>query len=70
MVDAMRQEEARPIPQDLNYDEISGLSDELQRKLERIRPSSLGHAARIEGMTPAALTLLLSVARKRERKKA
>ena len=69
-VEAMRREEARAIPQDLDYGAISGLSDELQRKLQKIRPASLGHAARIEGMTPAALTLLLSVARKMERKTA
>ncbi len=61
---AMRKEEARAIPVDFNYRILSGLSNELIQKLERVRPVNLGQAARIEGVTPAALTLILSYIRK------
>lgn len=58
---AQRQkEEARAIPADFDYGVLNGLSNELKQKLERIRPPSIGHAERIEGMTPAAIALLLA----------
>jgi tRNA uridine 5-carboxymethylaminomethyl modification enzyme len=44
----------------LDYGAVVGLSNEVRQKLERIRPATLGQAARIEGMTPAALTLILA----------
>jgi len=47
------------IPAEFNYRAISGLSNEIVEKLERIRPTSLGQAARIPGITPAAISLLL-----------
>jgi tRNA uridine 5-carboxymethylaminomethyl modification enzyme len=49
---------ARPIPADFVYRGLSGLSNELTEKLELVRPETLGRAARIDGMTPAALALL------------
>jgi tRNA uridine 5-carboxymethylaminomethyl modification enzyme len=49
---------ARRIPADFVYAGLSGLSNELVEKLERARPESLGRASRIDGMTPAALSLL------------
>jgi tRNA uridine 5-carboxymethylaminomethyl modification enzyme len=49
---------ARTIPEDFSYRGLSGLSNELVEKLEAARPESLGHASRIDGMTPAALALL------------
>ena len=53
----------------LSFNEISGLSNEVKSKLELVQPNSLAHAARIEGITPAALTLILAHAqRKSERK--
>ncbi|MDF1586481.1 tRNA uridine-5-carboxymethylaminomethyl(34) synthesis enzyme MnmG [Marinimicrococcus flavescens] len=55
---AFRQEERLPLPGDLDYRAMSGLSGELREKLDRTRPPSLGAAARMPGMTPAALTLL------------
>lgn len=58
-VETMRREEATVIPVDINYDDIHGLSNELRQKLAVARPSSLAQAGRIEGMTPAALSLLL-----------
>jgi tRNA uridine 5-carboxymethylaminomethyl modification enzyme len=58
-ISAFRREEARSLPAYLDYGAVAGLSNEVRQKLERIRPSTLGQAARIEGMTPAALTLVL-----------
>jgi tRNA uridine 5-carboxymethylaminomethyl modification enzyme len=49
---------ARPIPREFPYRELAGLSKELVEKLERVRPEHLGRASRIDGMTPAALSLL------------
>jgi len=62
---AMRREEAHPLPQDLDYHAVSGLSAELRQKLDAIQPRTMGQAARIDGMTPAALTLVLAVSRRR-----
>jgi tRNA uridine 5-carboxymethylaminomethyl modification enzyme len=61
---AYRKDEAIPLPGDTDYASISGLSNELRQKLERDRPVSLAQASRIDGMTPAALMLLLAHARK------
>ncbi len=55
---AEKQENVK-IPSDFSYDKLSGLSKELQEKLNRIRPETLGQASRIQGMTPAAISLLL-----------
>ena len=51
------------LPASLSYADIPGLSIELRQKLDLIRPASLSQAGRIEGMTPAALTLILLRAR-------
>ena len=59
-IDAMRRDEAHPFPSDFDYDSIDGLSNELKGKLSFLRPSTLGQASRIDGMTPAGLTLLLA----------
>ena len=58
-VAAVRRDENLLIPTSFDFTGISGLSNELQSKLSASRPETLGQAARIEGMTPAALTLLL-----------
>ncbi len=58
-VEAMRRDEGLRIPEDFNYLNIPGLSNELQNKLMQARPASLGQAGRLDGMTPAALTLIL-----------
>ena len=52
------------------YDGIQGLSNELKTKLNVVRPTTLGQAGRIDGMTPAALTLLLAKLRQAKRAKA
>ena len=49
---------ARKIPQSFVYQGLSGLSNELVEKLDRVRPETLGRASRIDGMTPPALALL------------
>ncbi|TRW98785.1 tRNA uridine-5-carboxymethylaminomethyl(34) synthesis enzyme MnmG [Paracoccus sp. M683] len=66
----IRAEEQISLPDDLDYASLSGLSSELKRKLIGQRPASLADAARVEGMTPAALTLILATARNRHRKRA
>lgn len=57
---AMKRDESFVIPADLDYSSISGLSNELKTKLRMTMPHDLAQAARIDGMTPAALALLLA----------
>ena len=57
---AFRRDEGRALPASLDYGAVVGLSNEVRQKLERIRPATLGQAARIEGVTAAALTLVLA----------
>ncbi|MGC2409453.1 MAG: tRNA uridine-5-carboxymethylaminomethyl(34) synthesis enzyme MnmG [Methyloceanibacter sp.] len=64
---AFRKEESVAIPLDFAFARIAGLSNELRQKLERHRPASLGQAARLDGMTPAALMLLLAHLKKGSR---
>lgn len=59
-VERLRRDELHVIPDDFLYEHLEGLSGELRQKLARLRPVNLSQAARIEGMTPAALTLLLA----------
>ena len=61
-----RRSEAAQIPADLDYQSLSGLSNELKAKFIAARPASLGQAGRIEGATPAALALLAAHARRRQ----
>ena len=57
---AYRRDEAIGLPDDLDYAAIVGLSNEARHKLSIHRPRTIGHASKIEGMTPAALTLLVA----------
>ena len=57
---AFRRDEGRALPAGLDYGAVIGLSNEVRSKLEAIRPATLGQAARIEGVTAAALTLILA----------
>jgi len=61
---AFRAEESFELPEDLPVDEIAGLSREVRARLAEVRPETLGLAARIPGMTPAALALLYRYAKK------
>ena len=63
-VAALRRDEALRLPADLDYDAIGGLSNEVRQKLKTVRPGTLGQAARIEGVTPGALTALLGHVRR------
>ncbi|WP_454918685.1 tRNA uridine-5-carboxymethylaminomethyl(34) synthesis enzyme MnmG [Xanthobacter sediminis] len=60
----LRRDEGLRLPEALVYDALSGLSNELKQKLNRTRPQTVGQAGRIEGMTPAALALLATHARR------
>ena len=57
-IDKLKQAEGRAIPGWFDYTTISGLSREMQEKLSRVRPQTIGQASRIPGVTPAALTLV------------
>ncbi|SES08096.1 tRNA uridine 5-carboxymethylaminomethyl modification enzyme [Tranquillimonas rosea] len=69
-VAALKRDEAVEIPSDFDFSTVPGLSNELTQKLEAAQPSSLGQAGRIEGMTPAALTVILASLRRDVRKSA
>jgi tRNA uridine 5-carboxymethylaminomethyl modification enzyme len=57
-IDRLKKAEQRNIPEWFDYRSVSGLSREMQEKLFKIRPRTLGHAARIPGVTPAAVSLV------------
>jgi tRNA uridine 5-carboxymethylaminomethyl modification enzyme len=57
-IEAFRRDEALTIPDDTDYAALPGLSNEIRARLLAIRPRTMGQAGRIEGMTPAAMTLL------------
>ncbi|GBE37310.1 tRNA uridine 5-carboxymethylaminomethyl modification enzyme MnmG [bacterium BMS3Bbin07] len=69
MVERMKRIEGRTIPSDFKFDRISGLSREVLRKLEEVRPSSVGEASRIPGVTPAAIALVMIALEKKRREK-
>ncbi|MES2333664.1 MAG: tRNA uridine-5-carboxymethylaminomethyl(34) synthesis enzyme MnmG [Pseudomonadota bacterium] len=60
----LRRQETQRIPQDFDYAQISGLSSEMKQKLSRARPASILGASRVEGVTPAALLLVLASLRR------
>jgi tRNA uridine 5-carboxymethylaminomethyl modification enzyme len=64
-IEAFRRNESLDIPEDIEYQAMPGLSKELRGRLGLIKPRTLGQASRIEGITPAAMTLLAAHARKK-----
>lgn len=68
-VEAMERDEAHEIPSSMDFMLLEGLSHELRQKLDAVRPTTLGQAGRIDGMTPAALTLILAHLRRDARKR-
>ena len=64
-ISAYRRDEALGLPDDLDYGAIGSLSNEVRQKLQAHRPATLGQAARISGVTPAALVALLKFVRRR-----
>jgi tRNA uridine 5-carboxymethylaminomethyl modification enzyme len=63
-VAAYRRDESFVLPDDIDYAALPGLSNEVKQKLQRHRPRTIGHAARLDGVTPAALTLLVAHVRR------
>jgi tRNA uridine 5-carboxymethylaminomethyl modification enzyme len=59
-INSFKKDESVIIPEDINYDNLSGLSNEVKSKLISIKPKTLGQAIRIDGITPAAVIILLS----------
>jgi tRNA uridine 5-carboxymethylaminomethyl modification enzyme len=57
---AFKRDESLKIPENLNYNVLSGLSNEVKSKFNQIRPKTMGQALRIDGITPAAVYILLS----------
>ncbi len=68
-IQQIRREEQLVIPVDFDFSALPGLSNELKTKLQALRPVNLAQAARVDGMTPAALSLVLTLVRKDERKR-
>jgi tRNA uridine 5-carboxymethylaminomethyl modification enzyme len=64
---AYRRDEGLRLPETLDYAQLRGLSNEARQKLEALRPRSIGQAGRIDGITPAALTLLAAHLKRRQR---
>lgn len=69
-INAFRKDEGLAIPDGLDFDEVHGLSSEARLKLSKARPATLGQAARVEGITPAALTSLLVHIKQKARRSA
>lgn len=67
---ALRKEDQLALPSSLDYAAMPSLSAELRQKLMRVRPATLGQASRIDGMTPAALAVILSHVKRRDRQSA
>jgi tRNA uridine 5-carboxymethylaminomethyl modification enzyme len=65
-VAAYRRDESFALPADFDYASLPGLSNEAKQKLQAHRPRTIGHASRIDGVTPAALTLLVAHVRRKK----
>ena len=63
-IETFKKDEAISIPDDIDYENFNGLSNEIKSKLKLIRPRTLGQALRIDGVTPAAANLLLAFVKK------
>jgi tRNA uridine 5-carboxymethylaminomethyl modification enzyme len=57
-IERLKKSEQHTIPEWFDYQSVSGLSREMQEKLVKVRPRTLGHASRIPGVTPAAVSLV------------
>ncbi len=66
-IDRHRRQEELRLPADIDYSSVRGLSNEARQRLAQVRPETLGQAARIPGLTPAAVSLLLVYLKKRDR---
>ena len=68
-IQRQREHQGTPLPARLDYSGVRGLSNEVREKLARVRPANIGQAARISGVTPAAVSLLLIHLKKRGHRK-
>ncbi len=68
-IETMARDAEKAIPRDMDFRAIIGLSGEILQKLQRVQPATLDQAGRIEGMTPAALALILAHIRRAEKRK-
>ena len=59
-IETFSRDESFIIPDDINFDLLSGLSNEIKSKLKKIKPRTLGQALRIDGVTPAAAIIIMS----------
>lgn len=66
-IESFKEEEGLTLPEHLDYDLVGSLSNEIRAKLKKTRPATLGAASRIPGMTPAALTAIMTHMKRRER---
>ncbi|WP_281648067.1 tRNA uridine-5-carboxymethylaminomethyl(34) synthesis enzyme MnmG [Parendozoicomonas sp. Alg238-R29] len=64
-IERLRRHEETALPENMDFDAITGLSNEIRQKLNDVRPATLGQASRIQGVTPAAISLLLIHLKKR-----
>jgi tRNA uridine 5-carboxymethylaminomethyl modification enzyme len=58
-IERQRRHETTRLPDDIDYGEVRGLSSEVRQRLREVRPTTIGQAARVPGVTPAAVSLLL-----------
>lgn len=65
-IERQRRNEETTLPDDIDYDQVSGLSNEVRARLAEYRPATVGQAGRLPGVTPAAVTLLLVHLKKRD----
>ena len=65
-IDRLRRNENLPLPIDIDYQSIGGLSNEIKQKLGEVRPETVAQASRIQGVTPAAISQLLVHLKKRD----
>lgn len=65
-IERIRRQEETPLPADMDYRQVDGLSNELKNKLSSVRPATLAQASRIPGVTPAAISMLLIHLKKRD----
>ena len=63
-IEGFRRDESVKIPKNIDYNLVGGLSNEVKEKLSSIKPYSIGQALRIEGITPAAVVILLGYLKK------
>ncbi|HZD54410.1 MAG TPA: tRNA uridine-5-carboxymethylaminomethyl(34) synthesis enzyme MnmG, partial [Woeseiaceae bacterium] len=68
-IERFDRQESLALPADLDYGAVSGLSHEARQRLERVRPATLGQASRLEGVTPASISLILIHLKKRHLKR-